>query len=109
MLGHLFPVWLRFKGGKGVATSLGTLLAVNWMVGVGACLTWLVVAFIFRYSSLSALLAMAASPVYAFFLGDLRQAILAAFLAILVWIRHHENIGRLLKSEEPKIGKKKAP
>lgn len=108
MLGHLFPIWLKFKGGKGVATSLGTLLAVNWMVGLAAILTWLVVAFIFRYSSLSALLSMAASPVYAFFLGDLRQAILAAFLAVLVWIRHHENIGRLLKGEEPKIGKKKA-
>ena len=107
MLGHLFPIWLKFKGGKGVATSLGTLLAVNWMVGIAACLTWLLVAFIFRYSSLSALLAMAASPVYAFFLGDIRQAILAAFLAILVWIRHHENIGRLLKGAEPKIGKKK--
>jgi glycerol-3-phosphate acyltransferase PlsY len=66
-----------------------------------------VIAFIFRYSSLSALLSMAASPVYAFFFGDIRQAVLAAFLAVLVWIRHHENIRRLLKGEEPKIGKKK--
>lgn len=107
MLGHLFPIWLKFKGGKGVATALGTLIALNWMVGVAACLTWLAVAVIFRYSSLSALLAIAASPVFAFFFGDLRQAVFAAFLAILVWIRHHENIRRLLKGEEPKIGKTK--
>ena len=107
MLGHLFPVWLKFKGGKGMATSLGTLLAVNWMVGVAACLTWLLVAVVFRYSSLSSLLAIAASPVYAYFLGDPRQAVFAGFLAVLAWWRHHENIRRLLKGEEPKIGKKK--
>jgi len=106
-IGHLFPIWLKFKGGKGVATALGTLLALNWEVGVLCCLTWLVVALVFRYSSLSALLAIGLSGVYAYFLGTMPQVWLAIGLAILVWIRHHENIRRLLKGEESKIGKKK--
>ncbi|MDY0872987.1 glycerol-3-phosphate 1-O-acyltransferase PlsY [Dongia rigui] len=108
LLGHLFPVWLGFKGGKGVATTLGTLLAVNWMVGIAACLTWLAVAFGLRISSLAALVAVALSPLYAYILGTGPQVVLAAFAAVLVWIRHHENIGRLLKGTEPRIGKKKA-
>jgi acyl phosphate:glycerol-3-phosphate acyltransferase len=107
ILGHLFPAWLKFKGGKGVATTLGTLIAANWMVGIGACLAWLITAVLFRYSSLSALIAVAAAPVLALWLGTVPQAWLAAFAAVLVWIRHHENIRRLLKGEEPKIGKKK--
>lgn len=109
ILGHLFPVWLGFKGGKGVATSLGTLLAVNWMVGVAACLTWVAIAFLFRYSSLSALIAIAASPLFAAWLGTMPEVIFGAFAAVLVWIRHHENIRRLLRGEEPKIGRKKTP
>ena len=108
ILGHLFPVWLKFKGGKGVATTLGTLIAINWMVGIGACLVWVVMAALFRYSSLSALIAVAAAPFIALWLGTMPQAWLAAFAAVLVWIRHHENIRRLLKGEEPKIGGKKA-
>jgi glycerol-3-phosphate acyltransferase PlsY len=108
ILGHLFPVWLKFKGGKGVATSLGTLIAVNWMVGLGACIAWFVVAVLFRYSSLSALIAVASAPFIALWVGTHPQGWLAAFAAVLVWIRHHENIRRLLKGEEPKIGKKKA-
>jgi glycerol-3-phosphate acyltransferase PlsY len=108
ILGHLFPVWLKFKGGKGVATTLGTLIAANWMVGIGACLVWLIMAVLFRYSSLSALIAVAAAPFIALWLGTVPQALLAAFAAVLVWIRHHENIRRLLKGEEPKIGRKKA-
>ena len=107
ILGHLFPVWLKFKGGKGVATTLGTLIAANWMVGIGACLVWLAMAVLFRYSSLSALIAVASAPFLALWLGSVPQACLAAFAAVLVWIRHHENIRRLLKGEEPKIGKKK--
>jgi len=107
IVGHLFPIWLKFKGGKGVATGLGTLLAVNWMVGVAACLTWLIAAFLFRYSSLSALLAFALAPFYAYFLGTWGQILLATLAAILVWLRHHENIGRLLSGTEPKIGRKK--
>jgi glycerol-3-phosphate acyltransferase PlsY len=103
MLGHCFPVWLRFKGGKGVATALGILLAIAWPVGLLACLTWLVVAFVFRYSSAAALVALALSPIYAWFLADPQRAVLAALIAVLVWIRHHENIRRLLKGEESKI------
>ena len=107
ILGHLFPVWLKFKGGKGVATTLGTLIAANWMVGIGACLVWLATALLFRYSSLSALIAVAAAPFLALWLDGPPLAILAALAAIAVWFRHHENIRRLLKGEEPKIGKKK--
>jgi glycerol-3-phosphate acyltransferase PlsY len=107
ILGHMFPVWLKFKGGKGMATTLGTLIAANWMVGVGACLVWFVTAVATRYSSLSALVAVAASPFLALWLGTVPEAWLATFAAVLVWIRHHENIRRLLKGQEPRIGKKK--
>jgi len=106
-IGHIFPVWLKFKGGKGVATALGTWLALAWPIGVLACLTWLVVALVFRFSSLSALLAVALAPVYAIWLGTPALIGFGIGVAILVWIRHHENIRRLLKGEEPKIGKKK--
>ena len=102
-LGHLFPVWLKFRGGKGVATTLGILLAIAWPVGVIACLVWLLVAFVFRYSSLAALIAVAAAPVAAWFLADHQTTGLALFLAIVIWLRHHENITRLLKGEESKI------
>ena len=106
-LGHLFPVWLKFKGGKGVATALGTWLALAWPVGLLACLTWLIMAVVFRYSSLSALVAVALAPVYAIWLGTPAMICFGIGVAILCWIRHHENIRRLLKGEEPKIGKKK--
>ena len=106
-VGHVFPVWLKFKGGKGVATALGTWLALAWPIGLLACLTWLIVAFVFRYSSLSALLAVALAPVYAIWLGTPALIWFGIGVAILCWIRHHENIARLLKGEEPKIGKKK--
>jgi glycerol-3-phosphate acyltransferase PlsY len=106
-LGHLFPVWLKFRGGKGVATALGLWLALAWPIGVLACLTWLVVAVIFRYSSLSALLAVALAPVYAIWLGTPLLIGFGIGVAILCWIRHQENIRRLVKGEEPKIGKKK--
>ena len=107
VIGHMFPIWLRFKGGKGVATTLGVVLALHYLVGVAACLTWLVVAALFRYSSLSALLATAAMPVFSWFIGhDLQLVEMTGLLALLVWSRHHENIRRLLKGEESKIGKK---
>jgi glycerol-3-phosphate acyltransferase PlsY len=118
MIGHLFPVWLGFKGGKGVATAFGTLLAADFPVGLAACATWLIVAFVFRYSSLAALVAVAAAPLFAWFLpllwapgeesvGDARMAVFALFLAALVWVKHHANIRRLLGGTEPKIGKSK--
>jgi acyl phosphate:glycerol-3-phosphate acyltransferase len=107
VIGHNFPLWLRFQGGKGVATTLGTLLAISWQVGLAACVTWAVIAAVFRYSSLAALVALAASPFYAWYLGSEKVAVLAALLAILAIIRHQENIKRLFKGEEGKIGKKK--
>ena len=105
VLGHNFPVWLGFKGGKGVATSLGALIAVAWPVGIGACLTWLAVATLFRFSSLAALAALGLAPVYAYGLGDKPAAALALGLGVLAIVRHRANIRRLLNGEEPRIGK----
>ena len=107
MLGHAFPVWLGFKGGKGVATALGVLLAISWPVGLFACLAWLATALVTRISSLSALVAIGAAPVFAWWWTGPAVAALALFIAALVFIRHHANIGRLLKGEEPRIGAKK--
>ena len=108
-LGHLFPVWLKFRGGKGVATFFGTLLAAAWPVGLLAGATWIAMAFLFRISSLAALTAAALAPVYVF-LTDRPYpiAVMALFMAVLIYIRHHENIRRLLKGEEPRIGGSKA-
>lgn len=107
VLGHNFPIWLGFKGGKGVATTMGTLTAAAWPVGVAACLTWMAVAALFRISSLAALAALAASPVFAWFLAGPETAMMAAGMAVLGFIRHKSNIARLVKGEEPRIGKKK--
>jgi glycerol-3-phosphate acyltransferase PlsY len=108
VLGHLFPVWLRFKGGKGVATALGTLLALAWPVGLIACGTWLVMALIFRISSLSALTAMLVAPIAAYFLNGLQIALPILVIALLVWWKHAPNIARLVKGSEPRISFKKA-
>ena len=108
-LGHLFPVFLKFKGGKGVATFFGTMIAAAWPVGLAAGATWIAMAFVFRISSLAALTAAALAPIYALFVFDRPYPItaLALFMAVLIYIRHHENIRRLLKGEEPRIGGKK--
>lgn len=106
-LGHCYPVWLKFSGGKGVATFIGTLLALWFPAGVFACAIWLIVAFAFRFSSLAALGAAAASPLVLFSMSKPSFAIAAAFMAVLIFIRHHANIRRLTSGEEPKIGAKK--
>jgi glycerol-3-phosphate acyltransferase PlsY len=104
-LGHLFPVWLKFKGGKGVATFFGTLLAAAWPVGLAAGATWLIVALVFRISSLAALVAVALAPLVVLGLGLPHAiALLSLFMALLVFIRHEPNIRRLLRGEEPRIG-----
>ena len=103
-LGHLFPVWLKFQGGKGVATFLGLMLAASWPVGLLACATWLTVAALFRYSSLAALSAAVLAPAYSYLFHDLWHVELATFCAILIFIRHRENIQRLLNRQEPRIG-----
>ncbi|NPD18483.1 glycerol-3-phosphate 1-O-acyltransferase PlsY [Alterinioella nitratireducens] len=105
-LGHCFPVFLGFKGGKGVATFLGTLLALFWPAGIAACLTWAVTAAITRISSLSALVAAVLAPVWISLLGMPQAALVTALLAVLVVIRHKTNIGRLMRGEEPRIGSK---
>jgi glycerol-3-phosphate acyltransferase PlsY len=108
-LGHLFPVWLGFKGGKGVATFFGVMLTAAWPVGVMAAITWLSVAALMRLSSLAALSAVALSPLFALVTDQAAPMVaLAAFMAVLVFIRHKDNIDRLFKGTEPKIGAKKA-
>jgi glycerol-3-phosphate acyltransferase PlsY len=103
VLGHLFPVWLRFRGGKGVATTLGVLFGLTWPLGLVTTGTWIGVALVFRYSSLAALVSIALAPVYAWLLGEPQAAGLAIFLAVLVWLRHHANVRRLLRGEESRI------
>ncbi|MEM8988045.1 MAG: glycerol-3-phosphate 1-O-acyltransferase PlsY [Pseudomonadota bacterium] len=106
-LGHVFPIWLGFKGGKGVATFLGTVLAMAWPAGLLACATWLVTALVFRISSLSALVATLLTPAYIYIFGAPSAILASAFMTLLVYYRHQDNIRRLLKGEEPKIGAKK--
>ena len=108
-LGHLFPVWLGFKGGKGVATFFGVMLTAAWPVGVMAAITWLAVAALMRLSSLAALTAVALAPLFALATDQATpMVVLAAFMAVLVFVRHKDNIARLRTGTEPKIGAKKA-
>ena len=105
-LGHCFPVWLKFKGGKGVATFLGLMLALAWPVGIACCLTWVATAAVSRISSLSALVAALAAPLWAYLLGYPAVILLAVLLAAIVFWRHAANISRLLAGREPRIGQK---
>jgi glycerol-3-phosphate acyltransferase PlsY len=105
-MGHLWPVWLGFRGGKGVATFLGTLLALAWPLGLLACATWAATAALTRISSLSALTAAALAPVYAAVTGQPQVVLLTFLLAGLIFVRHHANIRRLVSGTEPRIGKK---
>jgi acyl phosphate:glycerol-3-phosphate acyltransferase len=103
-LGHLFPVWLNFRGGKGVATYIGVLLGLAWPAAILFCAIWLAVAAVTRYSSLAALIASAATPVFLWWQGDRRIAAAFLLLSVLLWIMHRANIARLLRGDESKIG-----
>ncbi|WP_411286918.1 glycerol-3-phosphate 1-O-acyltransferase PlsY [Phenylobacterium sp.] len=104
-LGHLFPVWLGFKGGKGVATFFGTLLAAAWPVGLAAGAAWILMALVFRISSVAGLTAAALAPVFALLLGRPTPIVLLALaMAVLIYVRHLPNIRRLAKGEEPRLG-----
>ena len=108
VLGHLFPVWLKFKGGKGGATALGVGIGLVPILALYAGLTWLAVAILLRYSSLATLLAIAAAPIYAWLLGYHQIAEAFVPIALLIWLKHHANIRRLLAGEESKIKLKSA-
>jgi glycerol-3-phosphate acyltransferase PlsY len=109
-LGHCFPVWLKFRGGKGVATFFGAMIAIAWPAGLAAGATWIVMALLFRISSLAALTAAVLAPVFVFLFNQTPEAKLwmSVFMAVLIFVRHHENIRRLLKGEEPRIGARAA-
>ncbi|HRQ62127.1 MAG TPA: glycerol-3-phosphate 1-O-acyltransferase PlsY [Alphaproteobacteria bacterium] len=107
ILGHCFPIWLKFKGGKGVSTAIGILLAALPLTGLAAFAIWLGMAFTFRISSLAALTATAATPIITLLLYGPFPALVTTLIAALIIWRHKDNIRRLLKGEEPKIGKKK--
>ena len=104
VIGHCFPVWLRFRGGKGVATGLGVLLALDWRVGVTACAAWLAGAAVTRFSSAGALAAFAMAPVAAWWFLPAYWWVMPAAIAALIWWRHRANIDRLLAGTEPRIG-----
>ena len=103
ILGHCFPVWLRFRGGKGVATGLGIFLALSPSVGFSLILIWFLVAAVFRFSSLAAIVSFAAAPILAFIIIDQQHAELSVFIALIIIFRHFANIARLFKGNEDKI------
>jgi glycerol-3-phosphate acyltransferase PlsY len=105
-LGHIFPAWLGFQGGKGVATYIGILVGLHWPAALVFCVVWLAVATISRYSSLSALAASAVTPVFLWVFGGARLALVVALLTVLLFLKHHANIQRLLAGQETKIGAK---
>ena len=107
ILGHFFPIWLRFRGGKGVATALGVYLGMMWLGGLITIGLWILVALVTRYSSLAALLSIGVSPLTAWLVTqDLQMVQFTAIVAVAIWLKHHENIRRLAKGEESKIGKR---
>jgi len=103
-LGHLFPLWLRFRGGKGVATYIGLLLGLAWPAAIFFCVVWLAIAALTRYSSFAALVASAATPIFLWFTAGLQDSAVFALLSILLWIMHRGNIARLWAGTEGKIG-----
>jgi len=106
VFGHMFPVWLKFKGGKGAATGFGALTALAWPSGLIAIAVWLAILLSFRISSLSALVTTLIAPLHVWYFTDPWTALAVAIVCALIWIRHHQNIARLLKGEEPRIGRK---
>lgn len=105
-VGHLFPVWLNFRGGKGVATFIGVVLALSWQIGLMVCATWLLIAVVTRYSSLAALISAALSPLWVLFTGQGQVFFLLIIMTALIYYRHWPNIARLNSGTEPKIGAK---
>ena len=105
-IGHCFPIYLKFKGGKGVATFFGTVFAINPLLGLACGVTWLLAAAVFRFSSLSALIASLLAPAISYYIVGPDSWIFIAFMPLVIYIRHKENIARLMRGEEPKIGKK---
>ena len=104
VIGHMFPIWLRFAGGKGVATAGGVMIALSWKLGLSAAATWLVMAAVFRYSSLAALVAAILAPLYAWlFTDDPQRTEIVGLIVLLILYRHRANIARLLRGEESKI------
>ena len=108
VLGHMYPIFFRFQGGKGVATILGAIIALSWFVGLMVIFTWLIVAIIFRFSSLASMVSVILIPLYLAFWSNSQYVLPMILLAVIILYRHRGNIKRLLKGEEPKIGKKKA-
>ncbi len=104
LIGHVFPVWLKFDGGKGVSTALGVLLALAWPVGVIVAAIWVTVLLVTRYSSLAALSGALATPFLMYFLADPQKAEFAVALTVLIWLRHHANIRRLVTGRETRVG-----
>lgn len=105
LVGHCFPIWLRFRGGKGVATFLGVAIALSLILGVVCCLVWVLVALIRRMSSLASLVSSISAPIAAIFLGQQQIIVLLTLLTVIVFFRHQQNIKRIIRGVEPKIGK----
>ncbi|MBL4647591.1 MAG: glycerol-3-phosphate 1-O-acyltransferase PlsY [Gammaproteobacteria bacterium] len=106
VIGHIYPLFFKFQGGKGVATAIGTFIAISWLLGLAFAITWLIVAAIFRYSSLAALVAIVLMPLYAIWLAGVGYIMPLLIIAILTIYRHRTNIKRLCNKTEPKLGKK---
>ena len=105
IIGHIYPVWLKFSGGKGVATFIGSILALSFVAGLFVCLIWIIMALIFRYSSLSAIVASASAPIGVILFYDNEALMVTLFMTVLIWYRHKDNIRRLIDGSETKIGK----
>jgi glycerol-3-phosphate acyltransferase PlsY len=105
IIGHIYPVWLRFSGGKGVATFIGAILALSFVTGLLVCFIWIIIALIFRYSSLSAIVSSASAPIGVFLFYDNEALVVTLFMTVLIWYRHKDNIRRLIDGSEAKIGK----